>query len=177
VGDCKDANTADCTPQPLEAAAQASCGTCQRLQPGTCTGTTGGTCENYSAGTDTGACRECDGAGAEQMPADDLDCGVVDCGGWYALSGTAGPTSTEECHGHQDISTNRCEALGDCKDSNSADCAGQPTEAAAQASCGTCERMRAGTCDTTTAGVCDPYSAGTEADAGRELHGDHGRHL
>ncbi len=157
LGDCKDPNTSDCDSQPLEAGPVLTCGVCQYMQG--CVGATPGTCLKYPAGTSVGLCAECDGNGSETMPADDPSCGTVDCGGWYTKTGTRGPTATEYCYGHQDITSNRCEGLGDCKDSNSSDCDGQPLDANPILTCGVCQYMTG--CSGTTMPQCVNYPPDT----------------
>jgi hypothetical protein len=157
AGDCKDENSADCDTQSLEAAPSVTCGICQQMQG--CSQTTPGSCTNYPAGTSTGLCAECDGSGSRRAPADDSGCGTVACSSWFIKQGVEGPLETEECYGHQDITTGRCEGLGDCLDSNTADCNGQPLLGSPSATCGICQYMAG--CSGTTSGQCVSYPDGT----------------
>ncbi len=155
--DCKDSNSSDCDAMALLPAPTVTCGVCKHVSG--CSGTSPGTCENYPQGTNSGLCSECDGNGNEVAAADDNDCGVLDCSGWYQKQGTAGPTSTETCYAHQDITSNRCEDLADCKDPNSSDCDSQPLESSAAETCAVCRYMVG--CSGTNAPRCIDYPAGT----------------
>ena len=66
-----------------------------------------------AAGTDcTGTCAVCNGSGScTQVPADDSACGTIDCDG---LDTT--------CRNYNDLTSNRCEGLNNCKDANTSDC-------------------------------------------------------
>jgi len=67
---------------------------------------------NKPYGTDCGLCMICDGNGnCNAVPDDDSGCGVIDCDG---LDTT--------CRDYHDLTSNRCEGLGNCKDPNTADC-------------------------------------------------------
>ena len=94
-----------------------------------------------------------------QAADDDNACGTVECGGWYGIQGNAGVLSTETCHGHVDITTDRCEGVDDCKDDDTDDCDSQPLEAAIQESCGVCKYMTG--CSGTSPGVCANYPEDT----------------
>jgi hypothetical protein len=64
-----------------------------------------GVCAFPDIGAPCGTCAACDGAGrCTEVPLDDADCGAIDCSGldtaWRA---------------YQDVTTNRCAALGVCK--------------------------------------------------------------
>ena len=159
LSDCKDANSADCTSYSDSTAA--TCGTCKYAQ-GACS-----SCYNYASGTDTGLCRECNGAGSEQVPADDSACGTIDCDGrnYYYTSGTASATGTNYCkyRDYADITSNRCEGLSDCKDANSADCISYSDSTAA--TCGTCKYAQ-GACSS-----CTNYGSGTSCGSGKECDG------
>jgi len=62
-------------------------------------------------GTSCGTCAECNGAGScSQMPADDTNCGTIDCDGLDTI-----------CRNYDDITMSRCKSLGVCK-SAPADC-------------------------------------------------------
>lgn len=118
----------------------------------TCSGTS-----NKAAGTDTGLCRECDGSGNEQADSDDTGCGTIDCDGlnYYYASGGASATGTNYIYlrDYNDITSNRCEGLSDCKDANTADCTSFGDQL--HASCGTC-RYASG-----SSSSCFNYSNGT----------------
>ncbi len=156
---CRDPNSDDCAGQALASEPQVSCGTC--LYVDGCVGTTPGVCAPYAAGTPTALCEECDGGGGERAAADDSRCGNIDCSGWYALLGSAGPTTTETCHPRANLMALRCEGAGDCKDANTADCASQPPLAQAITTCGVCQRMLG--CVGDVAGSCEDYALGTGA--------------
>ncbi len=98
LGDCKDANSNDCT--------------------------------IYSpapSGTNCGLCSACNGSGnCSSVPADDVNCGTIDCDG---LDST--------CRNYNDLASNRCEGLGDCKDDNSGDCTSF-NNASSGTDCGLC---------------------------------------
>jgi len=142
LGDCKDANTADCTSYSDSTAA--TCDTC-KYATGACS-----SCTNYTAGTDTGTCRECNGAGAEQAPSDDSACGTIDCSNRYAAS-------NDYCYNKQDITTNRCEGIGNCKDANTADCDAQANDAL-QYTCTQCTQVNG--CFSGTLGSCSYVTNG-----------------
>lgn len=152
LGDCKDANTADCGS--ASTSTVATCGTCQYVS--TCASGSG-SCSNYASGTDTGTCRECDGAGGEQAPADDTACGTIDCDGnnYYYISGTASATSTNYTYyrDYADLTSSRCEGLGNCKDANTGDCTSYSNNLTA--SCGTCEYASG------DSGGCNDYNSST----------------
>ncbi len=60
-----------------------------------------------------GLCLSCESSGTTcaVVPADDEDCGIIDC-----------DSLSTECHTYQDLASDRCEGAGDCKDPNSNDC-------------------------------------------------------
>jgi hypothetical protein len=122
-------------------------------------------CEDSPADTDCAPsgefCQACNGAGlCNQIPPDDPDCGIIDCGGWYVQTGTEGVTDVEYCYNKQDITSDRCEGFGNCKDANTADCDPQPNDAL-QYSCGTCQYISASDCTETILGSCSNYPDGT----------------
>ena len=160
-GSCQSPSDA-CSDNPAEEL-QYSCGRCQYIDDTLCTGTTLGSCSNYMAGTDTGTCRECDGLGGELTPADDSACGTIDCDGLddYYITGTQESTSTSYCKldDYDDITSNRCEGLGDCKDDNTGDCADYTTSTTSTA--GTCEYING--CVDDTPGSVAYYSDGTDS--------------
>ena len=163
INDCKDANTADCGSS-LDTL-ELSCGICKYVNG--CTGITDGYCSNYGAGTDTGTCRECDGAGSEQVPADDGACGTISCDDWHHIVGSASATGTNYCYDSPDITSNRCEGLGDCKDANTADCGS--SDDTLELSCGTCKYVAG--CSGTTDGYCFNYASGYDTGLCRECDG------
>lgn len=144
-----------------------SCGICKYISSSNCVGTTLGSCSNYAAGTDTGICRECDGSGGERAPSDDSACGTIDCDGKniYFTSGGASATGTNYCkyRNYADITSNRCEGLGNCKDANTADCTSYVDSTAA--TCGTC-KYASGACSS-----CTNYGSGTSCGTGMECDG------
>ena len=130
-------------------------------------------CTYDPEGTDTGTCRECDGAGSERMPADDSACGTIDCDGlnYYYQTGTQGATTTEYCYyrNYVDITSNRCEGLGDCKDANTADCTSYSNGVKYQ--CGTCKFIDNAVCTAQTQGSCSYYPSGYACGTGYECDG------
>ena len=97
-----------------------------------------------------GLCSSCDATGSacSVVPADDVACGVVDCSGLDDLP----------CRDYANITADRCEGPGDCKDPNSSDCS-VFVDAPATTDCGVCSR-----CD--GAGSCSTYDASQDADCG-----------
>ncbi len=91
-------------------------------------------------GAVVGVCRECDDAGNEVKPEDDEGCGIILCSelDYYYTSGPASPSGINSCRlrEYSAIETDRCEALGDCKDENSGDCA--EFDDIVVATCGVC---------------------------------------
>jgi MYXO-CTERM domain-containing protein len=75
----------------------------------TCAGTCqAGQCAFPDVGTGCGTCAACDGTGrCTQTPADDSACGTIACGGLSTA-----------CRAYQDLTANRCAALGTCKSAN-----------------------------------------------------------
>lgn len=104
---------------------------------------------------------------SEGAGSDDEDCGIIDCSGWYVQTGTESPTGTEYCYNKDDITENRCEGEGDCKDPNSGDCASQGNDAL-QYSCGTCKYISSSNCAGTILGSCSNYSDGTDCGSAHE---------
>jgi len=94
---------------------------------------------------------------------DDEGCGVIDCSGWYAAEGN-------ECYNKQDITTDRCEGVGNCKDSNSEDCNSQLHDVL-QYSCAECEYIASQDCNGISLGACSNYTIGTWCSGGRMCDG------
>jgi len=83
-----------------------TCGTCEYCSNNDLT------CNSYSTSTSCGTCKVCNGSSScSSTPADDSECGTIDCDG---LDTT--------CRNYNDLTSNRCEGFGDCKDANTADC-------------------------------------------------------
>jgi len=101
---------------------------------------------------------------------DDVDCGIIDCSGWYVQTGTESATNTEECYNKQSITSARCEGIEDCKDSNSSDCNGESNNQL-QYSCGTCKYIKDTDCSGIDRGSCSNYSEGTFCGSGMECNG------
>jgi len=100
-----------------------------------------------ASGTLCGAerCRACDGAGSCVMtPADDPECGVIDCDGLDA----------PPCADYHDFDADRCDSLGRCKADNDVWCT-DVTLAAVDTTCGVCD-----VCD--SAGACVPQGDGDD---------------
>ena len=106
-----------------------------------------------------------DGAGS-----DDPDCGFIFCSGWYTQTGTESATDTEYCYNKTNITTNRCEGIGDCKDSNTSDCSSQSNNEL-QYSCGECQYINDSDCNGTTLGNCSNYPQGIPCSGGGECDG------
>ncbi len=73
-----------------------------------------GICEDgLCCAVSCGLCLSCESTGTScsVVPADDPDCGIIDCSGLDT-----------DCRTYQDLSSARCEGSGDCKDANSPDC-------------------------------------------------------
>jgi len=144
---CKETNDCNSYSNDLKA----TCGTC-KYASGACS-----SCSNYLEGEDTGTCRECDGSGGEQKPADDSSCPVIDCAtySYYYANGSPsvdGTNTLTHCdYGTAVISSNRCDSLGVCKDAD--DCGGQCVLAA---SCGVCKKAVDGY------STCQNYTEGTD---------------
>ena len=128
--------------------------------------------KNKEAGTDCAGsgeyCKACDGSGnCNQVPVDDPDCGIIDCDGvnYYYQFGTEGPTSTETCYyrDYADITSNRCEGFGNCKDANSPDCTDYSDSS--QYSCETCKYISASSCTGNTKGSCSNYGISSQCDS------------
>jgi hypothetical protein len=89
----------DCT-----AEAQSTCGL-----TGSCNGA--GACQLWAVNTDCGTCAECNGSGqCNVMPADDPAC-VVNCDGLDSI-----------CRNYDDLTSNRCLSVGNCKPANTTYC-------------------------------------------------------
>ncbi len=157
VEDCKDPNTADCDVQSNDQQLL-ECGVCKYIDSSSCTGTTLGSCTNYDSGTSCGSGLVCDGSGncisplcSDGAGTDDPDCGIIDCDGlnYYYTSGTASVEGTNYCilRDYDDITTDRCEGLSDCKDANTADCTSYSDPTAA--TCGQC-KYATGACSSCT---------------------------
>jgi len=114
-------------------------------------------CGSYG-GSNTGSAGACPGT-------DDSACGTIDCSGWYIQTGDESPSATEYCYNKQDITTDRCEGIDDCKDANTTDCEPQPNNAV-QYSCSTCCKIDDSVCTGTTRGSCSYYSSATQGPTG-----------
>lgn len=141
-GTCYDA--ADLCPYQGPGDAAKTCGLCANAGDG-CTGTT--------------APGDCTAA------SDDSDCGIIDCGDdYYFASGTASATGTNYCklRDYTDITSNRCEGVGDCKEA--ADCS-SPSDSTV-ATCGIC-KYATGACST-----CFDYSSGADCGSSKDCNGE-----
>lgn len=109
-----------------------------------CNGTSSCTVTYPPAGTSSGLCAECDGSGGERVADDDSACGTIDCDGlnYYYLDGDHSPSGTDYCkyRNYRDITSHRCEGIGNCKDANSSDCTSYTTTT--KVTCGTCKAVR-----------------------------------
>ncbi|MBA7495916.1 hypothetical protein ES702_06512 [subsurface metagenome] len=106
-------------------------------------------------------CTVCSGGTCSVAAVDDDACGTIDCSSWYVQTGTEGAASTEYCYNKQDITTNRCEGINDCKDANTSDCDSQ-SNGTEQYYCGTCGYISSSNCTGTTLGSCSYYSSSTQ---------------
>ena len=178
IEDCKDSNSSDCIGESNNQL-QYSCGTCQYIKSTNCSGIDRGSCSNYLEGTFCGSGMECDGSGSCVLAVtcsggagtDDSDCGIIDCSGWYEQTGTQGADTTEHCYNKQDITSARCEGVGNCKDPNSPDCNEQSSDAE-QYSCGICQYISDSNCNGTTLGNCSNYPIGTSCGTEDECNGE-----
>jgi len=141
-------------------------------------------CEYYPApaGAYLDLCLVCDGAGEPGAPADDADCGELDCDelDYLFTSGDASAEETNYCmrRDYADLVNGRCKDVGQCKEENGADCTS--FEDVVVATCGPCAYAE-GECeqctaypDETTCGpgkwclegecVTNPYGDGADGD-------------
>ena len=93
-----------------------------------------------AAGADTGVCSQCDGAGEEETPADDEECGEIDCDELdeYYVSGDASAEATNFCmlRDYSDLTSGRCGGPGECHEPNGEACADFSESVVAE--CGEC---------------------------------------
>jgi len=85
-------------------------------------------CDGLSCGT----CKICSDETCSGTPADDDVCGVIDCDALDRV-----------CRNYDDLTANRCEGFGDCKDSNTADCTSY-TDSPVGIDCGICAECNGG---------------------------------
>src|SRR3989344_5940963 len=126
-------------------------------------------CNGQSCGT----CMTCSGGTCSGTPLDDTACGVIECGGYYAQSGTESPTATETCYNKQDITSNRCEGFGNCKDANTVDCSTQSNDQP-QYSCSTCTFIDSSSCTGTALGSCSFYGTSSLCNSNYACSGSSG---
>jgi len=85
------------------------------------------------------------------VPADDANCGVIDCDGrnYYYSTGTASPTADNFCNirDYVDVTTSRCEGYDNCYDPNSAVCTSFSDSPVT--TCGVCKKAE-GSCPSCT---------------------------
>jgi hypothetical protein len=145
----------------LQAIREDTCGTCEYCESGV------SWCRNYESSASCGICSRCDGDGScSEVPFDDSACGTIDCSGWYVQTGTESAIKSEHCYSKADITSSRCEGLGDCKDANTADCNSQPDDVL-QYSCDACKYISVSSCTGTILGACSNYPSGTPCDSGK----------
>ena len=118
-------------------------------------------------GDSCGTCMICSGGSCSGTPSDDSACGTIDCSSRYSQTGSESATGTETCYNKEDITSNRCEGFGNCKDANTADCDSQSNDNA-QYSCGTCSYISGSSCTGNTLGSCSYYGTATECDSDYE---------
>lgn len=166
-GDCKDDNTADCDGQPF-AETVYECGKCRYIPEDACTAESLGECADYDPGTKSGLCRQCDGAGGEEMPADDDECGVIECGGldYFYANGQASADGTNQCMERQyaDLAAGRCLELGECKQDNGGACV--EFDDVVVATCGLCTFAEGACTECATYPDNTPCGDGKQCDAG-----------
>jgi len=143
----------------------ASCA--QECTPGTTCCDNSGHYRPY--GYDCGTCKACNGAGSCSVkPTDDSDCGIISCGDWHHIVGSASPTDINYCYDSPDITSNRCKSFGSCKDANTADCG--TLDDTQELSCGVCKYVAG--CSGTTDGYCANYAEGTYCGENMECDGE-----
>ena len=138
--------------------------------PNTCTAG-GNDCNDEDEDINPGSGAVCNYDEECNVPSDDDTCGTISCSGWYVQEGTENTTTTETCYNKADITSNRCKAYNDCKDTNSADCDAQANNIE-QYSCGTCEYIDSNSCTGTTLGTCSNYDAGTPCGGDNQCDGN-----
>ncbi len=138
---------------------------------GSCCDTSSRPYEFESLGTSCALCGECNSKGSCLTSGDDTSCETIDCSRWYIQTGTQRPTSTEYCYNKKDITSNRCEAFGNCKDSNTADCSSQSNDQL-KYSCGICKYIRTEVCTGTILGSCRNYAEGVSCGINVECDGN-----
>jgi len=102
---------------------------------------------------------DCGGAGVcvEGAGSDDPACGIISCDDWHHIVGEASPTETNYCYDSPDITTARCEGIGDCKDADTEDCGSE--DDTQELACGECCYVDG--CTETTDGFCNYYPSST----------------
>jgi hypothetical protein len=161
MGNCKDANSTDCTSYSnaslgAECRAQ-SCSGGVVYRADICDGygdcidrgsyacPSNGVCQGVCAGSTCGysstqVCTRCSSSGTASAASDDTDCGTIDCDGRDRL-----------CRNYHDVTSGRCEGMGNCKDANSSDCTSYTNwSRGSQCRAQTCSNgvvQRADTCD------------------------------
>lgn len=119
-------------------------------------------------GYDCGTCQACNGAGSCSItPSDDSSCGIVSCDDWHHIVGAASPFDDNYCYDSPDITSNRCEGFGDCKDANTADCGS--ADDTLELGCRECQYVDG--CSGTTDGHCTNYAEGTSCGDNMECDG------
>lgn len=118
-------------------------------------------------GTPFGLCGQCDAAGSGNkiLVSDDSACGVsgiISCSGYYFQPDPAVVDGNKRCASRADITINRCEGIGDCKDANSNYCTNGL--GAEQYTCGTCKYID--DCSGTDLGTCKNYPVNTPCSGG-----------
>jgi MYXO-CTERM domain-containing protein len=101
-----------CIPIPAGTDPEKECMNNQSDPTGLCAGLCNGQarCTYPKAGATCGTCKACDGSGlCNQMPADDVICGTIDCDGLNV---------TGACKHYSDLTTSRCASPGVCKMAN-----------------------------------------------------------
>ena len=126
-------------------------------------------CTNPPAPAETriGLCRACDGDGGEQLPADDADCGTIDCDelNFYFTDGEASATGTNWCklRDYADLTDERCLSLEQCKEPGGDGCTTFADSTVA--TCGVC-RFASGACQ-----ECQTYADDTGCGQGHWCQG------
>lgn len=100
--------------------------TCPKCSNGECVNQSF-TCPRNTDGLDCGICKICQGGTCSGTPSDDTDCGTIDCDGLDT-----------QCRNYNDLTSNRCEGFGNCKDPNTTSDCTVYTNQPYGTSCGSC---------------------------------------
>ncbi|MBW2990494.1 right-handed parallel beta-helix repeat-containing protein [Candidatus Woesearchaeota archaeon] len=106
---------------------------------------------------------------------DDDDCEEINCSGWYNKTGTQGAyaSDVQSCYNKENITDDRCEDVGDCKDANTIDCDAQDNDVSMY-TCEACQFIAASNCTGNVLGACSNYPEGTPCAFGQVCDGNGG---